>query len=176
MTKGFGFRVVPVHPGHARLHKLWPRFHEHHNHWCRVLGVRVRPGTRHFPYNENSTIALNTTSLKFCLPSTDAIDSLEKKSHMRVKVKGRLIKRASLKSTRFSQKSVGYISNRPCICTSTSMPLVLQLCSLAQSWANHLAHVNTFYYRNDRDVGQNLFCRPTNSIQTDVTGNIYSYC
>jgi hypothetical protein len=49
---------------------------------------------------------------------------------------------------------------------------VFQLCALAQSWANHLAHINTFYYRNDRDVGQNLFCRPTNSIQTDVTGNV----
>ncbi|XP_021922709.1 uncharacterized protein LOC110831246 isoform X1 [Zootermopsis nevadensis] len=51
-------------------------------------------------------------------------------------------------------------------------PLTLcpQLCALAQSWANHLAHINTFYYRNNRDVGQNLFCRPTNSIQTDVTG------
>ncbi|KAJ9600637.1 hypothetical protein L9F63_026226, partial [Diploptera punctata] len=47
--------------------------------------------------------------------------------------------------------------------------LCSELCSLAQSWANHLAHINTFYYRNDRDVGQNLFCRPTNSIQNDVT-------
>ena len=28
---------------------------------------------RHFPYNENPTRALNTTSLKCCLPSTDAI-------------------------------------------------------------------------------------------------------
>ena len=28
----------------------------------------------HFPYNENLTKALNTTSLKWCLPSTDAID------------------------------------------------------------------------------------------------------
>ena len=33
---------------------------------------------RHFPYNENSTRALNTTSLKCCLPSTDAIDRREK--------------------------------------------------------------------------------------------------
>ncbi|KAJ9582036.1 hypothetical protein L9F63_003619, partial [Diploptera punctata] len=54
--------------------------------------------------------------------------------------------------------------------------LCSELCSLAQSWANHLAHINTFYYRNDRDVGQNLFCRPTNSIQNDVTGQeVVSY-
>ena len=29
----------------------------------------------HFPYNESPTRALNTTSLKYCLPLTDAIDS-----------------------------------------------------------------------------------------------------
>ena len=40
-----GIRVVPVYPGHAGLHKQWPRLHEHHNHWWRVLGVRVRPET-----------------------------------------------------------------------------------------------------------------------------------
>ena len=72
---------VPLHTGHAGLHKQWPRFHEHHNHWWRVLGVRVRPGTRHFPYNENPTRALNTTSLKWCLPSIDAIDRREKFTH-----------------------------------------------------------------------------------------------
>ena len=32
----------------------------------------------HFPYNENLTRALNTNSLKWCLPSTDAIDRWEK--------------------------------------------------------------------------------------------------
>ena len=32
----------------------------------------------HFPYNENPTRALNTTSLKCCLPSTDVIDRWEK--------------------------------------------------------------------------------------------------
>ena len=47
--------------------------HEHHNHRWQVLGVRIRSGTSHFPYNENPTRALNTTSLKF-LPSTEAID------------------------------------------------------------------------------------------------------
>ena len=33
---------------------------------------------RHFPYNENSTRALNIISLKFCLPSTNAIDKRKK--------------------------------------------------------------------------------------------------
>ena len=46
-----------------------------------VSGVRYNPETKslcHFPYNENPTIALNTTSLKCCLPSTDAVDRREK--------------------------------------------------------------------------------------------------
>ena len=33
---------------------------------------------RHFYFNENPTRALNTTTLKCCLPSTDAIDRREK--------------------------------------------------------------------------------------------------
>jgi hypothetical protein len=45
----------------------------------------------HFPYNENLTRALNTTSLKCCLPSTDTIDRWEKNSHMRMKVQGCLM-------------------------------------------------------------------------------------
>ena len=32
----------------------------------------------YLPYNENSMRALNTTSIKYCLPSTDAIDRREK--------------------------------------------------------------------------------------------------
>ncbi|KAF7268752.1 uncharacterized protein LOC143195873 [Rhynchophorus ferrugineus] len=53
-----------------------------------------------------------------------------------------------------------------------SPPLTMspELCHLAQTWANHLAHTNRFYYRNDKDIGQNLFCRMTNVIVTDVTG------
>ncbi|XP_014251443.1 Golgi-associated plant pathogenesis-related protein 1-like [Cimex lectularius] len=50
------------------------------------------------------------------------------------------------------------------------LSLCPQMCEKAQSWANHLAHTNSFFYRNDKDVGQNLFCRLTNSLQTDVTG------
>ena len=36
---------------------------------------------RLFPYNEKPTRTLNTTSLKCCLPSTDAIDRREKFMH-----------------------------------------------------------------------------------------------
>ncbi|XP_045452117.1 uncharacterized protein LOC123661171 [Melitaea cinxia] len=45
-----------------------------------------------------------------------------------------------------------------------------ELCDYAQAWANHLAHTNKFRYRNDRDVGQNLYQRPVSDIQPDVTG------
>ena len=48
---------------------MWPRLHEHHNHWWRVLCVWARPGNHHFPNNENPTRALNTTSLKCRLSS-----------------------------------------------------------------------------------------------------------
>ncbi|KAG8262181.1 hypothetical protein J6590_057753 [Homalodisca vitripennis] len=51
-----------------------------------------------------------------------------------------------------------------------SLTLCPQLCERAQSWANHLAHTNTFFYQQAKDVGQNLFCRLTNMLQTDVTG------
>ncbi|KAK7864491.1 hypothetical protein R5R35_003109 [Gryllus longicercus] len=51
------------------------------------------------------------------------------------------------------------------------LQLCPQLCSYAQGWANHLAHNNNFYYRRDRHVGQNLFCRQTApDFQADVTG------
>ncbi|XP_063392780.1 ectin-like [Cydia fagiglandana] len=45
-----------------------------------------------------------------------------------------------------------------------------ELCDYAQAWANHLAHTNKFCYRNDRDVGQNLYQRPVSALQPDVTG------
>ena len=45
----------------------------------------------HFPYNENPARALNTTSLKFCLRSTAAIDRRKKNSGMRMKIQGRLM-------------------------------------------------------------------------------------
>ncbi|XP_074113423.1 uncharacterized protein LOC141536652 isoform X3 [Cotesia typhae] len=50
------------------------------------------------------------------------------------------------------------------------------LCEYAQTWANHLAHTNTFYYRNDREVGQNLYCRPGGPVSGDVGGqDVSSY-
>jgi hypothetical protein len=45
----------------------------------------------HFPYNENLTRALNNTSLKCCLASTDAIDRWKKNSCMHMKVQGCLM-------------------------------------------------------------------------------------
>ena len=45
----------------------------------------------YFPYNENPARALNTTSLKWCLPSTDAINRWERNSHMPMKVQGHLM-------------------------------------------------------------------------------------
>jgi hypothetical protein len=41
----------------------------------------VTKSFHNFPYNENPTRALNTISLKFCLPSTDAIDRREQFTH-----------------------------------------------------------------------------------------------
>ena len=60
------------------LQKQWARLHENYNPWWRVLRVRMQPGTRRFPYTENPTRALNITSRKCCLISTDAIDRLKK--------------------------------------------------------------------------------------------------
>jgi hypothetical protein len=44
-----------------------------------------------FPYNKNLMRALNTTSLKCCLPSADAINRQEKNLHIHMKVQGRLM-------------------------------------------------------------------------------------
>lgn len=40
-----------------------------------------------------------------------------------------------------------------------------------------MAHTNTFYYRNDREIGQNLYCRPGGRpVPSDVTGqDVSSY-
>ena len=66
-----------------------------------------------FSYIENPKRVLNTTSLKCCLPSTDAIDRQEKIHACVGWFKVASCKRASLKSTRFSQKNrIGYFSNR----------------------------------------------------------------
>ena len=74
------------------------------------------PGTKsfqHFPYTENLTRALNTTSLKYCLPSTESIDRWKKIHAYIWRFKVALCKHTSLKSTRVLQKMVGYFSNEP---------------------------------------------------------------
>lgn len=51
-------------------------------------------------------------------------------------------------------------------------PLTLsnQLCNMAQFWANHLAHTNTFSHRNLRDIGENLFSKWSYIPDFDITG------
>ena len=66
-----------------------------------VYGYGPEP---HLPYNEIPTRPLNTTSLKCCLPSADAIDRREKYHACVWRFKVVSCKRALLKSTRFSQK------------------------------------------------------------------------
>lgn len=46
----------------------------------------------------------------------------------------------------------------------------MQLCDYAQQWANHLASTNEFYYKADKNLGQNLFCCPVSALVTDLTG------
>ena len=77
-------------------HVLWAR-------WP-VLGVRVRPGNCQFPYKENPMRALNTTSLKCYLPSTDTINRRGKIYICVWRFKVASCKCASFKSTRFLQK------------------------------------------------------------------------
>ena len=80
-------------------------------HILRVLGVRVAndPKPVFFPYNENSTRALNITSLKCCLASTDAIDGLEKNLRMRMKVEDRLMQARFIEFHEvFEKKKIGY--------------------------------------------------------------------
>ena len=86
--KLLGFRVVPVHRGHAGFHKQWPRLHEHHNHWWRVLSnlfsqfyfrewlmqlsalSRINPSyhinTYFFKIHSNIILSSIASPLKFC--------------------------------------------------------------------------------------------------------------
>lgn len=60
--------------------------------------------------------------------------------------------------------------------TATSCLIILQLCEHAQQWANHLASTNEFYYRPQKNLGQNLFCCPISALVTDLSGSyIYLY-
>ena len=70
-----GFLVLPVHPGlvtsNYGVHEVGVTVRGVED-VLLVLGVTVRPGTRHFPYNENPTRVLNTILLKCSLLSTDS--------------------------------------------------------------------------------------------------------
>ena len=69
----------------------------------------------YFFNNGNPTKALNTTSLKCYLPSTDATDRREKNSRMGMKVQGRLIQARFIEIHQVfvKKKKAGYFSNRP---------------------------------------------------------------
>ncbi|CAG0894232.1 unnamed protein product [Darwinula stevensoni] len=54
----------------------------------------------------------------------------------------------------------------------------MPLCASAQEWANLLAHTNSFRYRNQKDVGENQYCRPLLHPLGDLTGkevSVYWY-
>ena len=112
--KNDGYRVVPVHPGLVTsdygVHESGSLFVESS---MSCLGVRVRPATHHFPYNENPTRALNSTPLKCFLPSTDAIDRYEKFTHA---YEGSWSPHASMLHRNppgfCKENKVGYFSNR----------------------------------------------------------------
>ena len=91
--------------------------HEHHNLWWWVLDVgttQKNKSFRHFPYNENPTRALNTSSLKCNFPPPDTINRQEEIHTCIGGFKVASCKHASLKSTKFVQKKnkVRYFSNR----------------------------------------------------------------
>ena len=59
-----------------------------------------------------------TTSLKCCLPSTHAIDRRGKKSHMRMKVQGRLMQARFIDIHQvFAKKKAGYFKGIPSRCS-----------------------------------------------------------
>ena len=83
MTEQFGFRVIPIHPQDSLpvvmvFMKSGPLFVEFSMSWVNGYNLETKLFLR-FPYNENLMRAINTTSLEYCLPSTDAIDRQERK-------------------------------------------------------------------------------------------------
>lgn len=64
----------------------------------------------------------------------------------------------------------GYVACGGILILSIFFNVRIQLCEYAQSWANHLAQSNEFYYRSDKTIGQNLFCCPVSALVTDLTG------
>ena len=100
MAEQFRFQVVPIHPGlvtsdygvHESGVTVEPSISfQTSTRSCFCSTVALLQSFRHFPYNVNPTNALNTTSLKCCLPSTDAIDRREKNSRMYMNVQGCLM-------------------------------------------------------------------------------------
>ena len=81
-------------------------------HVLRVLDVQVRPGTCHYPYNENPMRAIYPTSLKCCLPSTDAIDKWEKFRHAYESSRSPHASALYWNPPGFRKKKVWYFSNR----------------------------------------------------------------
>ena len=79
----FGFLVVPAHPGLVTsdycVHEVGANVESS---MSEVYGYDPETKSpRHFPYNENPLRELNTTPLKCCLPSTNAIGGQEKFTH-----------------------------------------------------------------------------------------------
>ena len=66
---------------------------------------------RHFPYNENPTIALNTTSFKCSLPSTDSIEGRKKFTYAYEGSRSPHASALFLNSSGF-RKQIGYCFNR----------------------------------------------------------------
>lgn len=46
------------------------------------------------------------------------------------------------------------------------------MCEEAQSWANHLAHTDTFAYQNKINHGQNIFCRKPTDPTAEIDGKV----
>ena len=70
------------------------------------------PKVRYFPNNKNPTRALNTCSLKCCLPSTDAIDRQEKLTHVYEGLRLPHVCVLHWNPPSFREKKVGYLSHR----------------------------------------------------------------
>ena len=107
MTERFGFRVVPVHPGltwHDAFHKQWLRLYEHHNHWWRVLGVRIRPRTRHLPLQWKSDESTKHYLTQMLIAINWRYWQARKIHTCIWRFKVPLCRHASLKSIRFLQK------------------------------------------------------------------------
>jgi hypothetical protein len=103
------FCVIPIHPGLVTVIMLFMKsrsqFMESSMSW--VCGYDPETESFHrFSYNENLMRALNTTSLKCCLPSTDAIVRWEKIDAMPMKVQGCLMQACFIEIHQVLQKKL----------------------------------------------------------------------